>query len=128
MPEVRFEGYLVIPDTEVVPEEITPNTGEKKIELTKEESDIVIHSLYVANPNSVLTKVTLRPLLEGRKDLKFIGLFEYGTKAVTFTPPIGPFKQGKLLMSAEGDGADKNVIVNIQYSRVKEGVPYEVED
>ena len=118
MKEVEFTGQITIPETEIIPVAIKPNTGEQKVELTKDDADIAIHSIYVANPNSVMVTVSIRPLIQGHRDIKFIGHFGNETKPVPFVPPIGPFLLGKLLIGVTGDGAEDEVIINIQYSRL----------
>lgn len=119
MTEVTFEGYLIIPNTDVKPVEVEPNVGDRTYQIA--DKDIVIHSIYVSNPNPVAAKLTLKALiLQPGKTLEFKGVFGNETSSIAFHPPIGVFKQGKIVISVEAPGADSPIHVNIQYSIVKQ--------
>jgi len=119
MGEVTFRGYLVVPNTDIKPIQITPNVGDQLIEV--EDRDIVIHAIYVSNPNPVMAKVTIKPLIvPAGRNLEFRGTFGNDTKPLPFMPPIGPFKQGKVIINVEAPGAEDNITINIQYSEVGE--------
>jgi len=119
MQEIRFKGYLIIPNTDVKAVEVPPNQDFQTFQLLTSNDDIVIHSIYVSHDNAVAITLTLEPAIPiAGKDLTFRGIFSNEVKPVPFTPPIGVFKQSKIRLKAEGAGADKNIIVIIQYSRV----------
>lgn len=120
MQEVTFKGYLIIPNTDIKPLEVTPNAGSQDFEITTEEEDIVIHSIYVSHNNAVAVLLKIEPVIPVvDKDLTFEGYFSNETKDVPFHPPIGPYRKGRIRITATGTGATEAVIVNVQYSKVE---------
>ena len=117
MQEVTFRGYVIIPDTDVRTFEVTPNSGPQDFDLSPEDKNIVIHSIYVSHSNAVAIKLTLEPVIgTPGKTLIFKGIFENGVRPVPFNPPIGAYRKGKVRLTVEGVGADQPVYVAIQYS------------
>ena len=120
MQEVTFKGYLIIPNTDIKPLEVTPNAGSQDFDLTPEDEDIVIHSIYVSHNNAVAILLKLEPVIPViDKNLTFEGYFSNETKDMPFHPPIGPYKKGKVRLTATGTEATETVIVNVQYSVVE---------
>lgn len=118
--EVKFKGYLVIPNTDIKTYSITPNNGYNEIEVYK--GDIVIHSIYVSHDNPVAVVLTMKPVIPvPNKELEFSGVFENDVKTVPFHPPIGIIPQGKLYVEATGTNADQPIYLVIQYSKAYEG-------
>ena len=117
---LEFTGKLIIPDTDVYPVEIQPDGVEREYSIPViEDTDIVIHALYVSHKNPVAIELTLSSPEASGKHLQFKGIFGNEVKPVPFTPPIGTFKNGKVRLKAYGDNATQPVIVNIQYSEVE---------
>lgn len=115
----EFEGVIIVPDTDVYPAEITPDGTEQTV--TFASTTALIHAIYVSHDNPTTIKLTLKsPTKIGGKTLTFMGYFGNNVRPVHFSPPIGEFKDGKVILKAEGSGATEPVIVNIQYSEVVE--------
>ncbi len=119
MSVVTFAGRIIIPGTSIEPVKVVPNSGDNEISLT-DNTDIVIHAIYVSNPNPVTVNVQLRPrLVLVDKNIEFDGIFNSGVTPVPFMPPIGPFGQGKVVINVSSNvEATDEVVVNIQYSKV----------
>ena len=115
MAEVSFKGMMIVPDTNIKPLTIAPNTTET-FELS--DADIVLHALYVSHINPVAVLVQIEPYATSfDREIRFKGYFSNETKPVRFDPPIGPFKEGKVKIITAATGATEDIIVNVQYSK-----------
>jgi len=115
MTEVSFKGMIIVPDTDIKPLAIAPNTTET---FKLSDADIVVHALYVSHTNPVVVLVQIEPYATSfDRETRFRGYFGNENKSVRFDPPIGPFKEGKIKISVTAEGATENVIVNVQYSK-----------
>jgi len=121
MATVTFKGMVIVPDTEIKPLEVSPNTTEV---FKLSDSDIVLHAIYVSHINPVAVMVKIEPPAPSPdREVQFKGYFENNTRPVRFNPPIGPFKEGKIKITVTASGAEDDVIVNVQYSkRIEETV------
>lgn len=106
--------------SDVKPVEVQPGSRGTTVDLTTDDSDIIIHSLYVSHDNAVAIKLTLQPAISiAGRYLTFTGIFGNSVQPVSFNPPLGPYKKGKIKLTAEGPGASDPVYVNLQYSTLQ---------
>ena len=115
MAEVSFKGMIIAPDTDIKPLTIAPNSTET---FKLSDADIVLHAVYVSHTNPVAVLIQIEPYTTTPdKELKFKGYFGNETRPMKFDPPIGPFKEGKVKITATATGATEDIIVNVQYSK-----------
>jgi len=121
MAQVTFTGRLVIPETDVETFDV-PLNEDKVIDITP-SFPIILHAIYVSNPNPVAVTVTIEPLYkESGKVLRFKGIFGNKVETVPFWPPIGPFPQGRVKVYVEAPStADKPVTIAFQYTAIQGG-------
>jgi hypothetical protein len=119
MAQVTFTGKIVIPETNLQTFEVSPD-GQWHI-LSVTTFPIVLHSIYVSNPNPVAVRVEIEPLYPARgRILKFAGIFGNEVSGLTFWPPIGPFDKGQVKVKAFGTNADQDVLIALQYTEIEE--------
>ena len=119
MARVTFQGRLVIPDSDIVTSEVELNV-DNHIKLT-DNRDVILHAIYVSNPNPVAVTVEIRPedTVSG-KLLRFKGVFGNTVTAVPFFPPLGPYPRGRIYVRAEApETAKKPIYIAFQYLAVE---------
>ena len=115
MTEVSFKGIMIVPDTDIKPLTVVPNSTET---FKLSDADIVLHAVYVSHTNPVAVLIQIEPYTTTPdRELKFKGYFGNEAKPVRFNPPIGPFREGKVKITATAEGATEDIIVNVQYSK-----------
>jgi len=119
MGTVTFEGTIIVPSTDIKHYAINPN---EDVEIQVADMDIVVHAIYVSHqePNAIV--LTIRPKILSDKELEFGGVFLNNATPLRFDPPIGVFKQGKLVLRADSLSGLNKVHVSIQYSPAVEEV------
>ena len=121
MTNITFEGTIVVPETEVKTISVPVDGKSHQFQVVR-NTNILLHAIYVSNPNPVVVTLELKPAIGvPGKNLDFKGIFGNETKPVPFIPPIGPFRGGWVLIAATGDNADKDLLVSVQYSRLGGG-------